>query len=105
LCNALRSHTPILAGDVSGRRASLMSMRSMDLICPSEAELRNAVHDYDDGLSAVVARVLHRTGSRSALITLADEGVIADQHLDLIQYAETAEQAWDIIQAFHASGA
>ena len=33
---------------------------------------------------------------------LADEGVIADEHLDLIQFAETPQQVWDIIQAFHA---
>ena len=33
---------------------------------------------------------------------LADEGVIADEHLDLIQFAETPQEAWDIIQAFHA---
>ncbi len=32
---------------------------------------------------------------------LADEGVIADAHLDLVQYAETPEQAWDIITRFH----
>jgi uncharacterized protein (TIGR00730 family) len=32
---------------------------------------------------------------------LADEGVIADAHVELIDYAETAEEAWEIIQAFH----
>ncbi len=32
---------------------------------------------------------------------LADEGVIADSHLDLIQYAETPQEAWDIIARFH----
>lgn len=32
---------------------------------------------------------------------LADEGVIADQHLELIQYAETAQEAWELIQAYH----
>ena len=32
---------------------------------------------------------------------LADEGVIADEHLDLIDYAETPEQAWEIITSFH----
>ncbi len=32
---------------------------------------------------------------------LADEGVIADDHLDLISYAETPEEAWQIIAAFH----
>lgn len=32
---------------------------------------------------------------------LADEGVIADHHLKLIQYAETAEEAWELIHEFH----
>jgi uncharacterized protein (TIGR00730 family) len=32
---------------------------------------------------------------------LADEGVIDDAHLDLIQYAESVQEAWDAILAFH----
>jgi len=36
--------------------------------------------------------------------TLADEGVIADEHLDLISFAETPEQAWQIIAEFHGVG-
>ncbi|MEK6239582.1 MAG: LOG family protein, partial [Planctomycetales bacterium] len=32
---------------------------------------------------------------------LADEGVIADKHLDLLQYAETPEEAWEKILQFH----
>lgn len=32
---------------------------------------------------------------------LADEGVIADAHLDLIDYAETPDEAWEIIRRFH----
>lgn len=32
---------------------------------------------------------------------LADEGVIADEHLDLISYADTPEEAWEIIERFH----
>lgn len=35
---------------------------------------------------------------------LADEGVIADEHLDLISYAETPQEAWDIIATFHGVG-
>ncbi|TWT99856.1 putative lysine decarboxylase [Botrimarina colliarenosi] len=34
--------------------------------------------------------------------SLADEGVIADEHLDLISYAETPEEAWGIIAKFHS---
>jgi uncharacterized protein (TIGR00730 family) len=32
---------------------------------------------------------------------LADEGAIADEHLDLISYAETPQEAWEIIVRFH----
>jgi uncharacterized protein (TIGR00730 family) len=32
---------------------------------------------------------------------LADEGVIADEHLELVQYAETPEEAWQAICDFH----
>lgn len=32
---------------------------------------------------------------------LADEGVIADEDLDLITYAETPQEAWDAILRFH----
>jgi hypothetical protein len=33
---------------------------------------------------------------------LADEGVIRDEHLDLLQFAETPQEAWEIITRFHA---
>lgn len=33
---------------------------------------------------------------------LADEGVIADDHLDLISYAESPEEAWNLIAEFHS---
>jgi len=32
---------------------------------------------------------------------LADEGAIDDEDLDLIQFAETAEEAWELIRQFH----
>jgi uncharacterized protein (TIGR00730 family) len=35
---------------------------------------------------------------------LADEGVIADEHLQLIEYAETAAEAWHKIVQFHGVG-
>ena len=34
---------------------------------------------------------------------LADEGVIADEHLELFRYAETPEEAWQQILDFHGS--
>ena len=35
---------------------------------------------------------------------LADEGVIADEHLDLINFAESPTEAWNIIAEFHHLG-
>jgi uncharacterized protein (TIGR00730 family) len=35
---------------------------------------------------------------------LADEGVIADRHLDLIHYADSPHEAWQIITDFHHLG-
>lgn len=32
---------------------------------------------------------------------LADEGVIRDEHLDLVDYADSPEEAWKIIRDFH----
>lgn len=35
---------------------------------------------------------------------LADEGVIADEHLDLIAFADKPEEAWQLIAEFHGVG-
>jgi uncharacterized protein (TIGR00730 family) len=35
---------------------------------------------------------------------LADEGVIDDAHVRIIQYAETPQEAWDLIANFHGHG-
>lgn len=38
------------------------------------------------------------------LQTLADEGVIADEHLHLVHYADSPQEAWQIVVAFHRLG-
>ena len=77
LCRAVRGSVKQLVGDVSGRRSNLLAMREMDLVCPSEQEVREALHNYDDGLSAVVWELLHTTVSKSAIVTVGGEGSIA----------------------------
>ena len=77
MCLALRPLVELLVGDVSGRRSNLLSMRQVDMLCPSEPEVREALHNYDDGLSAVVWQLLHQTAGRSAIVTLGGEGSIA----------------------------
>jgi rfaE bifunctional protein nucleotidyltransferase chain/domain len=77
LCERVRECVPVMTGDVSGRRSNLLAMRKMDLLCPSEAEIRDALHDYDEGLSSVTWRVLDMTESKAAIATLGEEGLIA----------------------------
>lgn len=89
LCEALRERVDVMAGDVSGRRSNLLAMRQMDLLCPSEAEIRDALHDYDAGLSSVAWRVLDITASKAAIATLGEEGLIAfDRRPDADQNLE-----------------
>ncbi|MEO1512772.1 MAG: adenylyltransferase/cytidyltransferase family protein, partial [Planctomycetota bacterium] len=74
LTAGLRPHVGVLAGDVSGRRSGLLAMRGMDVIAPSESELRDAMGNYTDGLPAVVWRALEKTGGARAIVTMAAEG-------------------------------
>jgi len=77
LCRSVRPHVNVMTGDVSGRRASLRSMQQMDLLCPSEPELRDAYGMFGQGLPAVTWRLLEETSSAAAMITLGPEGMIA----------------------------
>lgn len=81
MCSALRPIVEFLAGDVSGRRASLLQMRHMDLLTPTESELRDAIRDYDDSLNAAVWRLFEATGSRHAFVTMGADGLIAFERL------------------------
>ncbi|MCH7572692.1 MAG: hypothetical protein IH891_07240, partial [Planctomycetes bacterium] len=85
LCKTLRTYVKIMAGDVSGRRSNLLALHGMDLLCPSEVEMRDAMHDYDEGLSSVVWHMMHQTGAKAAMVTLGDQGLITfdrRDHLD-----------------------
>jgi len=81
LCKGLRQSVGVLAGDVSGRRSSLRAMRGMDLVCPSETELRDSVRLYGEGLSLVAWKLMEETGSRRALVTMGADGLIAFDRL------------------------
>jgi rfaE bifunctional protein nucleotidyltransferase chain/domain len=70
-----------LSGDVSGARNSLLKMRTMDLTCPTEHELRAALNDFEDSLNAVVWRYLDRTSTTNAIVTLGADGVIGFDRL------------------------
>jgi len=77
LCVALRPHVRTMSGDVSGRRSSLRAMRGLDLLCPSEGELRDAMRLHGEGLPLVTLRLLEETRTRNAIVTLGADGLIA----------------------------
>jgi len=81
MTRALRPFARVLAGDVSGKRSNLTSMMGMDLLCPSELELREAMHLHGEGLPAVTWKLLEQTGSKAAFVTLGADGLIAFSRL------------------------
>ncbi|MBX3363163.1 MAG: adenylyltransferase/cytidyltransferase family protein [Phycisphaeraceae bacterium] len=89
LCIDMRPLTGILAGDVSGRRSHLRRMQRADLLCPSERELRDSLHRYDEGLPAVVAALLDETRSRSAIVTMGADGLM------LFELPRDDAKGWD----------
>lgn len=72
----LRKRVPVLAADVSGRQSNLLNFRGVDLLCPTEREVREAQHDFASGLGAVVWKMLKATGARRAIITLGKQGLV-----------------------------
>ena len=72
----LRKRVPILCGDVSGRQSHLLQFKEMDLLCPTEREMRESQHDFSSGLGAVAWKLLGATSARRAIVTLGKQGLV-----------------------------
>lgn len=72
----VRRRARVVSGDVSGRRGTLIRFREMDLLTPTEKELRDACGDVASGLNAVAWQVLHATASRGLIVTLGRHGAV-----------------------------
>lgn len=72
----LRQCVPILTADASGRQSNLARFQEVDLLCPTEREVRETLHDFSSGLGAVVSNLLARTRARQAIITLGKQGLV-----------------------------
>jgi rfaE bifunctional protein nucleotidyltransferase chain/domain len=92
LCTQIRPTCQILAADVSGRKSNLSAMRHLDLLCPSESEVRDALGLQSEGLPLVTWKLLEQTSSRGAIITLNADGLIAFDRLP--STAEPDSTAW-----------
>jgi len=87
----VRARVGTVTADVSGRQGNLLRFKDVDLLCPTEREVRETLHDFSSGLNAVVWQLLSTTGARNALITLGKQGLVAfDQNKD---HADV--QAWE----------
>jgi len=73
----LRARVPILTADVSGKRGNLLRFKGVDLLCPTEREMRDTLQDFSSGLGAVVSKLLTATDARQALITLGKQGLVS----------------------------
>ena len=73
----LRATVPIVTADVSGKQANLLRFRGVDLLCPTEREMRETLSDFSSGIGAVVSELLRTTDVKNALITLGKQGLVA----------------------------
>jgi rfaE bifunctional protein kinase chain/domain len=76
IMSPLRQRVPVITADVSGRHSNLLRFRGVDLLCPTEREVRETLHDFTSGLGAIVANLLNTTDARQAIITLGKQGLV-----------------------------
>jgi bifunctional ADP-heptose synthase (sugar kinase/adenylyltransferase) len=76
IMSPLRRRVPIITADVSGKQGNLLRFNDVDLLCPTEREVRETLHDFGSGLGAVVAQLLQSSRARQAIITLGKQGLV-----------------------------
>ena len=87
----VRKMVPVITADVSGRQSTLLKFRDVDLLCPTEREVRQTTNDFSSGLNAVVHQLLAKTRASAAMITLGKQGLCLFD-----QWQPTAPgEAWD----------
>lgn len=72
----VRRTASVITGDVSGSRASLRLLRHVDLLAPTERELRGALPAFDQGLSTAAWELLDTTQARHLFVTLGKRGLV-----------------------------
>ncbi len=78
----LRQNVRTLTADASGGRASLLGFGNVNLLCPTERELRAMLNDYESGLSAVAWQLLDKTQARHLFVTLDKCGMVVFERPD-----------------------
>jgi sugar/nucleoside kinase (ribokinase family) len=87
----LRQRVRTITADVSGVRSNLLHFKDVDLLCPTEREVRETLHDFSTGINNIVYSLLSHTGAKQALVTLGKQGLLVfDQY-----QPRGADEAWE----------
>jgi rfaE bifunctional protein kinase chain/domain/rfaE bifunctional protein nucleotidyltransferase chain/domain len=90
---AMRPLVRVMTGDVSGHRNHLRSMRRMDLVTPSESELRSATRMYDESLPVAAWSYLSTSATGAMIVTMGAEGLVTFEPIEKAPArAEDAEE-------------
>ena len=73
----LRKKVPIITADVSGKQSNLLRFKGVDMVCPTEREMRDTLQDFSSGMGAIVSQLLRTTDIKSAIVTLGKQGLVA----------------------------
>lgn len=99
----LRKRVPVITADVSGRQSSLLRFHEVDLLCPTEREVRETLHDFSSGLGAVVWNLLEATRARQAIITLGKQGLVTFQPPEMDRAGAAGRLVSEYLPAFSAA--
>lgn len=88
----IRPRVPVITADVSGRQSTLLRVKNVDLLCPTEREVRHTLNDFSSGLNAVVYELLGTTRANAAMITLGKQGLCL---FDQQQEQTRPNESWD----------
>jgi len=94
LCESLRSRVHIMSGDVSSKRSNLRAFRDMDLLCPSESELRESMQSHGDGLGMVAWSLMNETRTARLCVTMGADGLITFDRIASPVAHQGGDAAW-----------
>ncbi len=72
----VRPRVRTIAGDISGARRTVLSMKNVDLLTPTERELRGVAGDFEQSLPTVAAQLMKRLATPNLIVTLGQRGVV-----------------------------
>ena len=76
VCQVLKNRVELIMGDVSGVQSGLLSMSGINILCPSETELRHALNDSDSSVADLAAKLIEITNASVVVVTLAHDGLL-----------------------------